>query len=169
MKKNLVLVGMMASGKTTIGKLVAKVKDLEFVDTDKGIEKKNSMTIYEIFRKKGEKFFREEEKKEVLKNLEKKNCIIAVGGGSFVNKSIREYILKNAISFWLDVDIKTLNKRIKWNKKRPLLNKINNMKKLNNLYTERKKIYKLADHKIECDQLTKENIVKKIISLYEKY
>ncbi len=169
MKKNLVLVGMMASGKTTIGKLVAKIKDLEFVDTDKSIEKKNSMTIYEIFKKKGEKFFREEEKKEVLKNLEKKNCIIAVGGGSFVNKSIRENILKNAISFWLDVDIKTLNKRVKWNKNRPLLNKKNNMKKLNNLYAERKKIYELADHKIECEQLTKENIVKKIILLYEKY
>jgi shikimate kinase/shikimate kinase/3-dehydroquinate synthase len=168
-KKNLVLVGMMASGKTTIGKLVAKIKDLEFVDTDKSIEKKNSMTIYEIFKKKGEKFFREEEKKEVLKNLEKKNCIIAVGGGSFVNKSIRENILKNAISFWLDVDIKTLNKRLKWNKNRPLLNKKNNMKKLNNLYAERKKIYELADHKIECEQLTKENIVKKIILLYEKY
>jgi shikimate kinase/shikimate kinase/3-dehydroquinate synthase len=168
-KKNLVLVGMMASGKTTIGKLVAKIKDLEFVDTDKSIEKKNSMTIYEIFKKKGEKFFREEEKKEVLKNLEKKNCIIAVGGGSFVNKSIRENILKNAISFWLDVDIKTLNKRVKWNKNRPLLNKKNNMKKLNNLYAERKKIYELADHKIECEQLTKENIVKKIILLYEKY
>ncbi len=159
----------MASGKTTIGKLVAKIKDLEFVDTDKSIEKKNSMTIYEIFKKKGEKFFREEEKKEVLKNLEKKNCIIAVGGGSFVNKSIRENILKNAISFWLDVDIKTLNKRVKWNKNRPLLNKKNNMKKLNNLYAERKKIYELADHKIECEQLTKENIVKKIILLYEKY
>ena len=127
------------------------------------------MTIYEIFKKKGEKFFREEEKKEVLRNLEKKNCIIAVGGGSFVNKSIRENILKNAISIWLDVDIKILNKRVKWNKKRPLLTKKNNMKKLNDLYTERKKIYKLADHRVDCEQLTKENIVKKIISLYEKY
>ena len=169
MKKNLVLVGMMASGKTTIGKLVAKIKDLEFVDTDKNIEKKNSMKIYEIFKKKGEKFFREEEEKEVLKNLEKKNCIIAIGGGSFMNKSIRESILKNAISIWLDVDIKTLNKRVKWNKKRPLLNKKNSMKKLDNLYAERKKIYKLANHRIACEQLSKENIVKKIISLYEKY
>jgi len=167
--KNLVLVGMMASGKTTLGKLVAKIKDLEFVDTDKNIEKKNSMKIYEIFKKKGEKFFREEEEKEVLKNLEKKNCIIAIGGGSFMNKSIRESILKNAISIWLDVDIKTLNKRVKWNKKRPLLNKKNSMKKLDNLYAERKKIYKLANHRIACEQLSKENIVKKIISLYEKY
>ena len=66
-------------------------------------------------------------------------------------------------------DLKTLNKRIKWNKKRPLLNKENNQKKINELYSERKNIYKLADHKIDCDNLKKENIAKKIIIFYEKY
>jgi len=62
-----------------------------------------------------------------------------------------------------------LNKRTKWNQKRPLLKEVNNSKKLTELYAERKDIYKLADHKIECGQLSKENIVKKIIALYEKY
>ena len=169
MKKNLVLLGMMAVGKTTLGKIVAKKQKLEFIDIDLNVEKKNSMTISEIFKKKGEKFFRMEEEKEVLKFIEKNNCVIALGGGAFINKTIRENILKNAISIWLDVDIKSLNKRIKWNQKRPLLKKENNQKKLYELYSERKNIYKLANHKIICGGLSKENIAEKIISLYEKY
>ena len=92
-----------------------------------------------------------------------------MGGGAFINETIRNTILKNAISIWLDTDLKTLNKRIKWNKKRPLLNKENKQKKIDELYFERKNIYKLANHKIDCDNLEKENIAKKIIILYEKY
>ena len=169
MKKNLVLLGMMAVGKTTLGKIVAKKQELKFIDIDASIEKKNSMTIKEIFKKKGEKFFRMEEENEILKSLEKNNCVIALGGGAFMNKTVRENILKNAISIWLNVDIKTLNKRVQWNQKRPLLKKENNQKKITELYAERKDIYKLANHKIECDNLSKKNIAEKIIALYEKY
>ena len=169
MKKNLVLLGMMAVGKTTLGKIVAKKQELKFIDIDASIEKKNSMTIKEIFKKKGEKFFRMEEEKEVLKSLEKNTCVIALGGGAFMNKTVRENILKNAISIWLSIDIKTLNQRVKWNQKRPLLKEGNNRKRLTELYTERKDIYKLANHKIACDKLSKENIAEKIITLYEKY
>jgi len=86
-----------------------------------------------------------------------------------MNKTVRENILKNAISIWLTVDIETLNKRIKWNQKRPLLNEKNNQKKITELYAERKDIYKLANHKIACDNLSKEDISEKIIALYEKY
>jgi len=168
-KKNLVLLGMMAVGKTTLGKIVAKKQELKFIDIDASIEKKNSMTIKEIFKKKGEKFFRMEEEKEVLKSLEKNNCVIALGGGAFMNKTVRENILKNAISIWLSVDIKTLNQRIKWNRKRPLLKEENNQKKITELYAERKNIYKLANHQIACDKLSKKNIAEKIIALYEKY
>ena len=169
MKKNLVLLGMMAVGKTTLGKIVAKKQELKFIDIDMNVEQKNSMTIKEIFKKKGEKFFRTEEEKEVLKSLEKNNCVVALGGGAFMNKTLRENILKNTISIWLDVDIKTLNKRVKWNQKRPLLKEENNQKKLTEIYAERKDIYKLANHKIACDKLSKKNIAEKIIALYEKY
>jgi shikimate kinase len=168
-KKNLVLLGMMAVGKTTLGKIVAKKQELKFIDIDASIEKKNSMTIKEIFKKKGEKFFRMEEENEILKSLEKNNCVIALGGGAFMNKTVRENILKNAISIWLSVDIKTLNQRIKWNRKRPLLKEENNQKKITELYAERKDIYKLANHQIACDKLSKKNIAEKIIALYEKY
>jgi len=166
-KKNLVLLGMMAVGKTTLGKLVAKKQGMKFVDTDLCIEKRCSMKISEIFKKKGEKFFRLEEKLETLKFLKKDNCVIALGGGAFVDKIIRNNILKNAISVWLDVNLITLNKRIKWNNKRPLLDSKNTQKKLNELYYDRKVIYKLANYKINCDNLNKNIIVKKIINFYE--
>ena len=169
MKKNLVLLGMMAVGKTALGKIVAKKQELKFIDIDACIEKKNSMTIREIFKKKGEKFFRMEEEKEVLKSLEKNNCVIALGGGAFMNQTVRENVLKNAISIWLNVDIKILNKRIKWNQKRPLLKEENNQKKIMELYAERKNIYKLANHKIACDKLSKESNAEKIIALHDKY
>ena len=169
MRKNLVLLGMMGVGKTTIGRVVAKKQGMEFIDADKNIEEKCSMNISEIFKKKGEKFFRIEEQKEVLKSNKKSNCVIALGGGAFINETIRNAILKNAISMWLDTDLKTLNKRIKWNKKRPLVSRKNNQKKINELYLERKNIYKLADHKINCNNLNKENIVKRIIIYYGKY
>ena len=169
MKKNLVLLGMMGVGKSTLGKIVAKKQDLQFIDTDIIIEEKCSMKISEIFKKKGEHFFRLEEEKVVLKSLKKSNCVIALGGGAFMNESIRDFILKNAVSIWLDTDLKIISKRTKWNKKRPLLNKENNQKKINELYAKRKNIYKSANYKINCNNLTKENIVNKIITFYEKY
>ena len=169
MKKNLVLLGMMGVGKTTLGKIVSKKINLKFIDTDSNIEKKHEMKISEIFKEKGEKFFRLEEEKEVLESLKEINSVIALGGGAFLNKTVRENILKNAISIWLDINLKDLNKRMKWGTKRPLLNIENKQKKINELYDKRKNIYKLANHKIDCDNLDKKNIVKKIITFYEKY
>ena len=168
MKKNLVLLGMMGVGKSTLAKIVAKKLSLHFIDTDKNIESSNSMKIKDIFEKKGEKFFRTEEENEVLKSLKMENCIIALGGGAFLNNNIRDNVLKNSISIWLDADIKTLKKRLKWNDKRPLLKKNNNYKMIKKIYQERKKIYKLANHKMKCDKMNKSELAKKIILLYEK-
>ena len=158
----------MAVGKTTIGKIVAKELKLEFVDTDKDVEDANSMDIEKIFETKGEIFFRNEEKKAVLKSLKKQNCVIALGGGAFMNKELRDNILKNSISIWLDDDIKTLNERAKRNQNRPLLKNEDVKRKMNKLYVERKNIYKLANYKIECNKLEKNYIVKKVIQLYAK-
>ena len=168
MKKNLVLLGMMGVGKSTLGKIVAKELGMVFIDTDINIEEKLSMKISDVFKKKGELFFRREEEKEVLESLKKNKCVIAIGGGAFLKKSIRDKILKNSISIWLDTNLETLIKRTKWSKKRPLINNSNQNKKetINQLYKERKDIYKLANYKIDCDNLSKKNTVKKIISLY---
>ncbi len=170
MRKNLVLLGMMAVGKSTIGKIVAKKQNLKFIDIDLNIEKKKSIKISEIFKDKGEKFFRLLEEKEVLESLKKNECIIALGGGAFMKKTVRDKILKYSVSIWLDANLKTLNKRVKWNKKRPLidLDKEDSQIKINKLYAERKNIYKLANFRINCNNLSKENIANKIIVFYEK-
>ena len=168
MKKNLVLLGMMAVGKSTLGKIVAKKQDLIFIDTDLNIEKKCAMKISEIFKKKGEKFFRILEEREVLESLKKSKCVIALGGGAFMKKTVRDRILKDSVSIWLDVNLKTLNKRVNWNKKRPLINKEDSQIKINQLYDERKNIYKMANYRINCNNLSKEDIANKIITFYEK-
>ena len=95
--------------------------------------------------------------------------VIALGGGAFVNKNIRNSISKNSLSFWLDLNLNTINKRIKWNKRRPLLNQENAEEIIKKLYSERKNIYKLAKYKINCNNLTKRGIAKKIIFFYENY
>ena len=168
MRKNLVLLGMMGVGKSTLGKIVAKEQGLIFIDTDLNIEKKYSMKISEIFKKKGEKFFRLEEEKEVLESLNKNECVIALGGGAFMKKTVRNRILKDSISIWIDIDLNTLIKRIESNQKRPLLHGKNIHIKINKLYEERRNIYKLAKYKINCNNMSKKNIVKKILIFYEK-
>ena len=159
---------MMAVGKSTLGKIVAKKQDLIFIDTDLNIEKKCAMKISEIFKNKGEKFFRILEEREVLESLKKSKCVIALGGGAFMKKTIRDRILKDSVSIWLDVNLKTLNKRVNRNKKRPLINEEDSQIKINQLYAERKNIYKMANYKINCNYLGKEDVVNKIITFYEK-
>ena len=85
-----------------------------------------------------------------------------------MNKTVRDKILKNSISVWLDLNLKTLNKRIKWSKKRPLLDFKNTQIIIDKLYAERKNIYKLANYKIYSDNLNRSNIVKKILIFYGK-
>ena len=159
----------MAVGKSTLGKIVAKKLNLKFIDTDLNIEKKWSMKIWEIFENRGENFFRIEEEKEVLECLKKNKIVLALGGGAFMNKNIRNLILKNSLSFWLDLNLKTITKRVTWNKKRPLLNQQNAEEIIKKLYLKRKNIYKLAKYKINCNNMRKGEIAKKIIFYYENH
>ena len=165
-KKNVVLIGMMGVGKTTIGKQLSKKLEKKFFDIDQIIEKTNNMKITDIFDKKGEKFFRNEEESKSLEYLNKKNSIISLGGGAFLNEKIRKKVLMETKSFWLTVDIKTLKNRLKKNKKRPLINQygINNIDKL---IEKRKRIYCLANYEIKCEKLTIDQISDKITELYE--
>ena len=167
MKKSLVLTGMMGVGKSTIGRILSKRLKFKFFDIDKIIEKNQKKKIYEIFEIKGESFFRDIEEKFTLKFIKKKNSVIALGGGAFINLKIRESILRNNKSFWLDAQIDALKTRIRTKKTRPLLSD-NSPQNLQKIYNERKKIYKLANFKINCDNLDKYKIAKKIIDLYEK-
>ncbi len=167
MKKNLVLTGMMGVGKTTIGKIVAKKLKLKFVDIDSLIEKKEKNTIKEIFKNKGEDYFRKIETKITLLELKKVNLVIALGGGAFINRSIRKEVSNSAVSFWLDLELKSLVNRLKKTKKRPLLDQENLESSINKIYLERKKIYNESDFKIKCNFAKKEEIAEKIVTLYE--
>ena len=113
MKKNLILTGMMGVGKSTIGKILAKKLKLKFIDIDRVIETREKSTISEIFKKKGEIYFRKIEKKITLDQLKKNNSIIALGGGAFINTSIRREVKNTSISFWLDLDLENLLSRLK--------------------------------------------------------
>ena len=166
-KKNLVLLGMMGVGKTGIGKYVAKRLKINFFDIDKLIEKKNEMKITEIFKKKGEIYFRKEEESITIKYLNKKGSIISLGGGGFINDKIRKKVLSECISVWLNVNLETIYTRLKNSKKRPLIYN-NNQNNIGKIFMERKKIYSLADHEINCDNLNLNQIGKKIIKLYEE-
>jgi len=166
--KNIVFLGMMGSGKTSIGFLVSKKLKLNFYDVDNYIEKKLNMKISEIFQNKGEVFFRKEEEKITLNILKKKKCIVALGGGAFINKNIRYEVLKNHISFWLELDSNKLLNRIKNSTKRPLtVNKTNN--DLKKMIKERTKYYSKALFKVNCNNQTKKEIVDKILDVYENY
>ncbi len=164
--KNLVLVGMMGSGKSLIGKILSKKLNFDFIDTDSQIEEKENKTIPEIFKNNGEKYFRDIEEIISLKTLKLSNKVVALGGGGYINPVIRKCALQNCISFWLNWKNDTLIERIKNSKKRPLAMKLNNLE-LNKLIGKRSTTYNLSDYKINCDKLSKKEIVEKIIELYE--
>ena len=165
-KENLVFLGMMGSGKSSIGLLVAKKLKLNFIDIDNEIENDLGKTIKKVFEEKGEDFFRKIEEKITLKKLKLSPVVISLGGGAFANKNIRKEVLKDHLSFWLNWNNKTLLNRIKNSKKRPLaFNSSNN--ELIELIKKRSYIYSKALFEIKCDNLTKDEIVDKIIKIYE--
>ena len=167
LKKNLVLLGMMGSGKSTIGYLLSKNLNLEFYDIDSIIEKQDGRKIAEIFNTEGEDFFRKLEEKVSIKILKLKNKVISLGGGAFLNENIRKEVLSNNVSFWLNWKDNTLINRIKRNNKRPIINN-SNENEIKKLISKRLKIYSMADFKINCEKFTKNEITKKILDIYEK-
>jgi len=165
-KKNLILIGMMGSGKSTIGSLLSKKLNIKFIDIDNVLENDSKMKIADIFEKKGENFFRNLEEKITLKVLNSTNNVISLGGGSFINEKIRKEVLKNNFSFWLNCNAQILLNRIKNNKKRPIAFKLSE-DELRKLIEKRAKTYSKAQFKINCYKLTKGEIVKKILKIYE--
>ena len=161
-KKNIVLIGMMAAGKTTIGSKLAKKLNYNFFDVDFEIEKLENNKIINIFENKGESYFRKVEEKLSLNFVEKNNCVISLGGGAFINENIRKKIQKNSHSFWLNWKIRTILDRISKNKNRPIALNLSN-KDLADLYKKRVKFYKLSDFRVNCEKKNKNEIIKIIL------
>ena len=166
LKKNLVFLGMMGSGKSSIGYLVSRKLNLEFIDIDNLIVEEAGVSISKLFIEKGENYFRDLEEKITLTALKNTNKIVSLGGGGFINDKIRKKILINHFSFWLYWDESILLKRIKNSKKRPLAFKSTDQE-IREIIKKRAKIYSTAQFKINCNKLTKTEIVKKIVKIYE--
>ena len=149
LKKTVALVGMMGSGKSAIGKIVSSILDVTFRDADVEIERAAKLSIPEVFERHGEEFFRDKENQVIKRLLHEKCCILATGGGAFMNKKIRASIKEKGVSVWLNADVETLWKRVKHKKTRPLLQTDNPKETLTNIYTDRIKIYSLADIIVE--------------------
>ena len=168
LKENLVFLGMMGSGKSSIGSLIAKKLELNFIDIDTEIENELGISIKKIFDTKGEDYFRKFEEKITLKKLKLNSVVISLGGGAFMNKNIKKEVLKNHLSFWLNWNYKTLLSRIKYSKKRPLAINAKD-DELVRLIKKRSDIYSKALYEIKCDNLSKNEIVKKIVDIYETH
>ena len=151
-KKNICIMGLMGSGKSIIGKDLSKNLNLKFYDTDKEIELMTNKKISAIFKEEGESYFRDIEEKVCIEILTIDNCVVSLGGGSIISKKIRKIIKKNSYSIYLQVKLNNLQNRLKFSRKRPLLNKnLNNYEILKNIFKDRQKYYEKADLIINND------------------
>ena len=133
------LIGMMGSGKSSVGKLLANKLQFSIIDIDKEIEKDQKLPIKEIFEKKGEDYFREIESKHLLRK--RKLAVVSCGGGIILYKKNREFLKTSGYTIYLKSSITTLEKRLLNNNSRPLLNNDNLKETLINIYSKRKTLY----------------------------
>ncbi len=141
-----VLVGMMGVGKSSVGRKLASLLHMPFVDADEEIERAAQMTIPEIFEQFGEAYFRDGERRVIARLIDGPGtrAVIATGGGAFVNEGTRELVLERAIAVWLDSDIETLLERVSRKDNRPLLKQGNPREILTRLKAEREATYAQA-------------------------
>ena len=165
MSHNIVLVGMPASGKTTIGKLLAEVlKDYTLVDTDSVIEKTQGMSISKIFEEFSEDYFRKLEYDTIKMVCSGVNKIISIGGGAFENPDNRVTLLKFGKVFYLKSDLDVLYYRISQDSTRPLLQKENPREVLKNLLLKREENYKKAHFTIDTSKFSESEIIRIILN-----
>ncbi|PIW33953.1 MAG: shikimate kinase [Elusimicrobia bacterium CG_4_10_14_0_8_um_filter_37_32] len=161
-KRNIVLTGFMASGKSAVGKELAKRLKMDFVDTDNLIEEREGMEISRIFREKGESYFRDVETKIVKEVAEYKNSVIATGGGVVLKEENMRALRKNGTIICLSTNPATILKRTSRNQLRPLLEG-EREKKIKDLLAFRAPYYQKADFTVDTSDLTVEQTVEKII------
>ena len=163
---NIILIGYMGCGKTTVGKNLAKMLEYEFVDTDEAIEQQQGRTISDIFAQEGEKTFRNMET-DYLKNLIKEKAdrlVISTGGGMSIREENQELLKQLGLVVYLRVKPQTVYERVKGDTKRPLLQCDDPFTKIKNMLEERGPVYKsTAHHIIDVDELRQQEIAEKIM------
>lgn len=153
LKKSVVFVGMMGAGKTAVGKAVAQLLSVPFLDSDIELEKAANLTILEIFERHGEKFFREKETQVISRLLSSQLCVLSTGGGAFISDRNRAAISEHAVSVWLNVELDVLWHRVRNKGNRPLLKTSDPFGTLRSYYAKRQMIYALADIELRSNAL----------------
>lgn len=169
-RKNIVLTGMMGSGKSSIAKaLNMTLKEFILIDTDAQIEKEQDKSISNIFKLYGEEYFRDLENQVILKFSNTYNNIIATGGGSMENIVNLKNLQRNGIVFYLCASPNELFERVKNDTNRPILTKKNQQKEFEELLKKREQNYNLADYKIITTEKNINEIANEIIQKYLEY
>ena len=163
--KTIVLIGMMGSGKTTIGKLLGEKLTLRSIDIDVIIEQNEKRTVSEIFQNEGEKYFRNIERETIKKNFTNKDLIISLGGGAFEDQLTQELLLKNSTVIYLKTSPNVILERIKNNTNRPLLRNQMTVEKIQSIILQRQKNYELANITILTDNKNTDKIVEEILGV----
>ena len=164
--KNIYLIGLMGSGKTTLGKILSKKLDKQFYDSDHVIEEKLGVDVPMIFEYEGEAGFREREKDSLKQLVSKKNIVLATGGGIILSKSNRDLLSENGIVIYLKSNQKDLIKRMKNDKTRPLLKNGNIEEIIKKLCKEREPLYEeIADFEIMTKNKRIHEVVNEIITI----
>ena len=168
-RHNIFLAGMMGSGKSTIGRMLAGRLDYSFVDTDERIESICSLKVAEIFTVMRETHFRELETSLLNTVVRRENQVIATGGGMLVNHLNMQTANENGMVVYLSAPIPVLVERLRHAKDRPLLSGFDLYPRLEDIYKTRRETYESILRKVETDGVTFDTIVDSIIALYEKW
>ena len=167
---NIILIGPMGSGKSTIGQLLAQRLNRDFVDSDHYIEAKTGVDIPRLFDIEGEEGFRVRETKALKELTERKNLVLATGGGSVTREENRKMIRAAGFIIFLDTSVNQQLERLKHDKKRPLLQTENPRERLEALLSERKPIYlEMADLRIPTDRKFARKVANEIIPQLPEY
>lgn len=167
---NIVLTGFMGTGKTAVGKKLAKELGMQYVDTDVMIEEDTGMSISKIFKKFGEVRFRDLETKTVKCVARLDNFVISTGGGVVLKEENIDELEQNGVIICLSASPEVILERTSQNKKRPLLAEVEDAKKkIEELLEYRRLFYKRADLTIDTSELDTHTIVRKIIDFVKKY
>lgn len=161
--RSIVFVGLMGAGKTAIGRRVASILGLNFIDSDHEIETVSRMTIPELFERYGEGEFRALEQRVIARILENGPLVLSTGGGAYMNEHTRRAIAEHGVSIWLKADLDTLMERVSKKQNRPLLKTADPRAVLQKLMDERYPVYANADATVVTRQERKEVIADEVV------
>ncbi len=167
--RSIVFVGLMGAGKTAIGRKVAQILGMPFIDSDHEIETVSRMTIPELFDLYGEPEFRSLERRVIARLIEEGGRVVSTGGGAFMNEETRSAIAANGVSIWLKADLDVLMERVVKNRNRPLLRNPDPRAVMQRLMNDRYPVYALADVTVHTRAESKEVIADEAIAALAAY